>query len=849
MFPLLLLVVMVTCNAQHPQGRCDEVQTVRLFSPCTSCAIVQSTSCPRDSRLVTKATESTNCRYKVEIGGKVKMVPGCSHTCEKKVMKPRCCPDTWGPLCVPCPTWNGRMCNWHGTCVDGMTGNGTCVCEAGFSGFACQECKNKNTYGEHCDSQCKCVHGQCNNGPSGDGECYCQPPYTGPRCDQVSTSCKACSAYSYCKQSGGAEACECLPGFKKVGHTCTGDMCSRDVCDQNADCTNLDGGHYQCRCKVGYEGNGRVCVPLNPCASNHGDCPFNSTLCVYTAPGRSHCVCRHGFEGSTPEMGCTLKSACRQNTCHRTARCQTGMDGLPRCTCGAQEIGDGRRCYGNILDRLLELNRDGPQKGNLTGAIGCLLTLSKHGPFTAFIPVLRYPLNGVSESFLCKNHLVLQQNVLKDLQGKDFWTLGLEGLRFRNNEKFLFKKDPYTMYSVIQSDIAASNGIIHIISGPITNLQPPTSDSEQIAKQTVGEILVNDPKYKSFQLIWDNSGISFNLRGPGPFTVFVPTNSALDKFSHNTEYMQDQARHKLHTLLRHHVTTGSMASVEELAATDSFQSEANDRIYINIRQDGRLEFDEAGVHLEAGDIVAANGIIHVIDGVLVPPSILPIMPHRCDVTENRIMLGFCKSCDHVNETHCPANSIQLEGSPLGCAYLSIPDNVSTKGCTQLCNITKTRSDCCKGFYGNDCKPCVGGFQHPCYDKGQCVDGIHGNGSCICEPEYTGLACHICTDEKKYGENCDLDCRCVHGVCDHKRNSSGLCKPGSCQSGFSGDMCEMKITECSEYQTETCHYLADCVQNVTGQPACVCRAGYEGDGSPACLSISALDTRGEDAIET
>lgn len=36
------------------------------------------------------------------------------------------------------------------------------------------------------------------------------------------------------------------------------------------------------------------------------------------------------------------------------------------------------------------------------------------------------------------------------------------------------------------------------------------------------------------------------------------------------------------------------------------------------------------------NIVASNGIIHMIDGLLIPPSILPIMPHRCDVIESRI---------------------------------------------------------------------------------------------------------------------------------------------------------------------------------------------------------------------
>lgn len=94
------------------------------------------------------------------------------------------------------------------------------------------------------------------------------------------------------------------------------------------------------------------------------------------------------------------------------------------------------------------------------------------------------------------------------------------------------------------------------------------------------------------------------------------------------------------------------------------------------------------------------------------------------------------------------------------------------------------AQCCKGFYGPDCKPCIGGFEHPCYDKGavsikhtsklwlsshlsllmiyhflifyhmQCFDGIQGNGSCSCQSGFKGVACHICADPSKHGEKCD-----------------------------------------------------------------------------------------------
>lgn len=37
---------------------------------------------------------------------------------------------------------------------------------------------------------------------------------------------------------------------------------------------------------------------------------------------------------------------------------------------------------------------------------------------------------------------------------------------------------------------------------------------------------------------------------------------------------------------------------------------------------------------------------------------------------------------------------------------------------------------------------------------QCFDGIHGNGSCSCRANFKGVACHICSDPSKHGDNCD-----------------------------------------------------------------------------------------------
>ncbi|KAF7648558.1 hypothetical protein LDENG_00154830 [Lucifuga dentata] len=431
---LLLLCLQTSQQQQNAPGHCDELQTLELQTSCTSCAAVSSSSCPHGFT----NKDTSNCSYVVQIGSREVELAGCHHTCVKNFLQPRCCPQHWGPLCLSCPSWSGKTCNFHGSCLDGDLGNGTCICDDGFSGFTCQKCKNQKAYGENCDKECDCVYGVCNDGPDGDGQCLCQPPYTGRRCDQVSSSCRNCSTYSYCKEQGDAAVCECLPGYRKTPqNTCTSSCSARD-CHVDAICSSV-GSKVKCACKPDYEGDGKICVPKNPCSDNNGGCPTNSTICVFKGPNKSSCECMAGMSpvGGAIESGCQLVSACSENTCHSTAVCQTSLDGHPRCVCEVGQIGDGWRCYGNLMERVMELDRSGSQRGNLTGAIalfekGCQLLLSQHGPFTAFIPLLKTPLSGVDEEQVCKNHLMLGQHLHNELQGRDFSLYG--GARARSKD-------------------------------------------------------------------------------------------------------------------------------------------------------------------------------------------------------------------------------------------------------------------------------------------------------------------------------------------------------------------------------------------------------------------------------
>ncbi|XP_004368663.1 stabilin-1 [Trichechus manatus latirostris] len=851
---LLLLCLLAFClpplsfvrGQKARSKRCDMKTKFVTHTPCTPCVAVKRRVCPPGWLRQFPEKISQDCRYEVQLGDSLLPMSGCSLECWKEVTQKACCPGYWGSECYECPGGAETPCNGRGNCLDGMARNGTCVCQEGFSGSACQECRDPSRFGPDCQSVCSCVHGVCSHGPHGDGSCLCFAGYTGPRCDQELPVCQAlrCPKNSQCSKE--SPTCRCLPGYTQQGSECqVRDPCRPlSPCAPLAQCLVSPMGQAQCHCRKGYHGDGMVCLPQDPCTTNNGGCPSNSTLCTYQRPGVASCSCKPGLISFNHNASAGCVAFCFPHSCDRSATCQVTLDGKISCVCKEGEVGDGRACYGHLLHEVRKSSQVGLVFLRLRTALdmldqGCRELLTTAGPFTVLVPsVIPFSksMNASLAQQLCRQHVIAGQHVLEEggPQTRRWWTLAGQLItvtfnRFMHKYTYTYDDQPQRKLSIHRPNYPAANGVFHMVT---TLRSEPPSGVPGDPERTIGKILASTEAFSRFETILENCGLPSILDGPGPFTVFVPSNEAVDSLRDGRLiYLFTEGLSKLQELVRYHIYNHGQMTTERLISKGRVLTMANQVLVVNISEEGRILLGPQEVPLRQVDVLAANGVIHVLEGVLLPPTILPILPKHCNEEQHKIVEGSCVDCQALNTSTCPPNSIELDIFPKECVYIHDPAglNVLKKGCARHCNQTIMKPGCCKGFFGPDCAQCPGGFSNPCYGKGNCSDGVQGNGACLCFPDYKGIACHICSDPKKHGDHCQEDCGCVHGLCDNRPGSRGVCQHGTCAPGFSGRFCNESMGDCGPTGlAQHCHQHARCISQ-EGVARCVCLDGFEGDG--------------------
>ncbi|MCA9515553.1 MAG: fasciclin domain-containing protein, partial [Myxococcales bacterium] len=164
--------------------------------------------------------------------------------------------------------------------------------------------------------------------------------------------------------------------------------------------------------------------------------------------------------------------------------------------------------------------------------------------------------------------------------------------------------------AVTSADVVASNGVIHVID---TVLLPP---DDPPPSNTITDIVTSDDRFETLATAVAAAGLGDTLAGDGPFTVFAPTDDAFAALPAGTldTLLADQAA--LTDVLTYHVVDGEVTASQVVGLSEAV---AKNGVAIGIEVvDGAVVLNGT-VHVTITDIVADNGVIHVIDGVLVPP--------------------------------------------------------------------------------------------------------------------------------------------------------------------------------------------------------------------------------------
>jgi transforming growth factor-beta-induced protein len=166
---------------------------------------------------------------------------------------------------------------------------------------------------------------------------------------------------------------------------------------------------------------------------------------------------------------------------------------------------------------------------------------------------------------------------------------------------------------VITPDIMTSNGVIHVINQVILPPADGAMTGDAMQKDIV-DTAIADGRFKTLVAAVQAAGLVDALKGAGPFTVFAPTDDAFAKLPAGTVEGLLKDPKALGDILKYHVVSGQLmaadvlkhSSVTTLLGQDAPITVEGDKVFI------------AGAQIILTDIETSNGVIHVIDSVMLP---------------------------------------------------------------------------------------------------------------------------------------------------------------------------------------------------------------------------------------
>ena len=228
---------------------------------------------------------------------------------------------------------------------------------------------------------------------------------------------------------------------------------------------------------------------------------------------------------------------------------------------------------------------------------------------------------------------------------------------------------------VIVPNLVADNGVVHVIDAVLTVPDP--------APSTVVDIIVNSPDHNLLELAVGAAGLVDALSGEGPFTVFAPTDAAIAALVAALDITADEllALETLGDILKYHVV-GAAALSTDLSDGQSLTTLQGSDVQISI--DAGVMVNDANVTVP--NLVADNGVVHVIDAVLSLPSgvdqvnladLLNVYPNPTvdavrwnGVQVDRLQVVDAEGRTRIETTN-PINTIDLSSLESGLFFLVI----------------------------------------------------------------------------------------------------------------------------------------------------------------------------------
>jgi uncharacterized surface protein with fasciclin (FAS1) repeats len=149
-----------------------------------------------------------------------------------------------------------------------------------------------------------------------------------------------------------------------------------------------------------------------------------------------------------------------------------------------------------------------------------------------------------------------------------------------------------------------------------------TTTTEAMAKaekcdNTIVDVAVGNADFSTLVKAVQAAGLVDTLNGEGPFTVFAPTNEAFAKIPADqlNAILADKA--KLTSILTYHVVPGKIMAADLKPGEQSVTTVEGSEAQVIVNDAGATYAD---ANISATDVEACNGVIHVIDSVVVPPA-------------------------------------------------------------------------------------------------------------------------------------------------------------------------------------------------------------------------------------